>query len=48
MALCTHVTLKPEIIKIKVLNKGNSKTGITCKPTGGHNVPTSIDGHNAE
>jgi len=48
IALCTQVTLKPDIIKTKVLNNGNSKTGITLRPTGGHIVPTSIDGHNAE
>jgi len=46
-ALCTQVTLNPEIIKTKVLNKGNSKTGITSKPVGGQIVPTSIEGHKA-
>jgi len=48
MDLCTQVTLNPEIIKIKVLNKGKSKTGITPKPVGGQIVPTSIEGHNDE
>jgi hypothetical protein len=47
-ALCTQVTLKPDIIKIKVLNNGNSKTGITFNPTGGQSVPTSIEGLKAE
>jgi len=36
------------MIKINVLNKGKSKTGITCKPTGGHIEPISIEGHKAE
>jgi hypothetical protein len=48
IALCTQVTLKPDIIKTKVLNNGNSKTEITLKPTGGQIVPTSIDGLKAE
>jgi len=46
--LCAQVTLKPEIININVLNNGKSKTGITCKPIGGHIAPNSIEGHNAE
>jgi hypothetical protein len=33
---------------MKVLNKGKSKTGITCNPTGGQIAPNSIDGHKAE
>ena len=48
IALCTQVTLKPEIIKTNILNNGNSKTGITLRPAGGHIVPTSIDGLKAE
>ena len=31
--LCAHVIDNPEIIKRAVLNKGNSKTGITTIPT---------------
>jgi hypothetical protein len=42
------VTLNPDIINTKVLNKGKSNTGITCKPTGGQMEPISIEGHNAE
>jgi hypothetical protein len=33
---CAQVIEKPEIIKIAVLYKGNSKTGIVTIPTGGH------------
>jgi hypothetical protein len=36
------------MINTKVLNKGKSNTGITCKPTGGHIDPISIEGHKAE
>jgi hypothetical protein len=31
-----------------VLNKGNSITGITTIPTGGHCAPKRIDGQNEE
>jgi hypothetical protein len=48
MPLWAHVTLNPDIINTKVLNKGKSNTGITCKPTGGHIDPISIEGHKAE
>ena len=33
---CAHVIDKPEIINKAVLNKGNSNTGISVTPTGGH------------
>jgi len=42
------VTLKPDIIKINVLNKGKSNTGIVFKPTGGNKEPKTTDGHKAE
>jgi hypothetical protein len=32
---CAQVIDKPEIISKAVLNKGNSKTGISVTPTGG-------------
>jgi len=35
-ALCAHVTEKPENISTKVLNKGNSNTGIVYIPSGGN------------
>ena len=37
----------PENIRTKVLNNGNSKTGITNNPTGGKVAPISIDGQSA-
>jgi len=42
-----HVTEKPEKIKTKVLNKGNSIEGIVWIPTGGNSEPISIEGHKA-
>ena len=48
MPLCAQVTLNPDIINTKVLNKGKSNTGITWRPTGGQIDPISIEGHNAE
>jgi hypothetical protein len=38
----------PEIINNAVLNKGNSITGITTIPTGGHCAPKRIEGQKDE
>lgn len=46
-ALCAHVTENPENIKTKVLNNGNSNTGIVYIPTGGNIDPISVAGLNA-
>jgi len=45
---CAHVIPKPEIISKAVLNRGNSITGITTIPTGGHCAPKRIEGQNEE
>lgn len=47
-ALCAQVTVNPELNKIIVLNKGNSKAGIVTIPKGGQVQKIQIDGARLE